>query len=102
MSKIKEAMTDQQVLGQQIEENFDRFDFFTGRNHSKSYFIVGLIPNITFIMDNQMNETFSFHDEFGKVQLYPSCISFSIIVDWLGFYAEATVNFKTNKPVMED
>ena len=80
-----------------MKESFERFEFYTGCNIRKSFSTIELLPSVCLVIDNQMNETWVYHDDEDKSVLYPSEVAVSIILNWLGFYLDFTVHFKTGK-----
>lgn len=87
---------------QVIKEDFTRFEWYVGNNWSKTYSTVELIPSICLVVDNQMNETWKYENDEGIYVINPSIITTSIIFNWLGFYIDVTINFKTHKPVRDE
>ena len=55
-----------------MKENFKRFEFYTGCNIRKSFSTIELLPSVRLVIDNQMNETWVYHDDEDKYVLYPS------------------------------
>lgn len=86
---------------QVMREDFKRFEFFAGHNISKSFSTIELLPSVCLVIDNQINETWIYHDENENI-LCPSEIAVSIILNWLGFYLDFELHFKTNKPLRDE
>lgn len=61
------------------------------------YFNIELLPSLGLFVDNQMNETFKTEDT-----LYESYVGIGLWFNWLGLNIYFQINFKTNKPLLDE
>ena len=68
-----------------------KFDIYFGQNLKGKYKIIELIPTCSFIIDNQFSGHFMYADD----TMSDSYKEYSIIIGWLGFYVEFSLNIQT-------